>query len=195
MREPAPSETGLGVRPMLERQARRLGERPFMVLPDGRLTYRDADELGNRTAAVLQEAGCRRGDIVMARCGNNMAMVAAWFGCMKLGAVFMPVNTLLTGEALRTVVAHAGAALLICDGDLYPEVAAIQDALPMLRTVLLSRSCDSKHVTGGVRQSGTVATFCLEDLIDRAPSHPPPPLHDEPGAAAKLMYTSGTTGT
>ena len=168
---------------ILERRAG-LGHREFLVLPDARLSFADADELANRAAAVLADHGCRRGDIVMARCENGWAMAATWFACAKLGAVFMPVNALLTGDPLRNVMAAAGARLTVCDAALLPSLEAVRGRLPALTTVLVAGSAPpgSGHPS-------------FDRLVESAPSVRPTPPGEDPGAPAKLMYTSGTTGT
>ncbi|MBW3626910.1 MAG: AMP-binding protein, partial [Actinobacteria bacterium] len=95
---PFPGEqSGAGVRALLEERARRLGPRRFLTLPGASLTYAETDEVANRAANALAALGCGAGDVVMARCGNGLPLVATWFACMKLGAVFMPVNPLLRG--------------------------------------------------------------------------------------------------
>ncbi len=166
---------------ILESQAARLGPRPLLVLPDATLTYAQTDEVANRAADLLRGLGVSSGDTVMAFCGNGLAILATWFACMKVGAVFMPVNAMLKAEPLRNVMAHAGAGVLVCDSALYPEVAAIRGHLPHLRAVLVA----------GAPHPGTSS---FEAGLERASSAPPPPLADEPGAPAKLVYTSGTTG-
>jgi len=168
---------------MLEHRAG-LGAREFLVLPDSRLTFADADELANRAAAVLAGQGCGEGDIVMARCENGWAMVATWFACAKLGAVFMPVNALLTGDPLRNVMAAAGARLAVCDASLLPSLEAVRGQLPALQTVL---------VAGTAPASSRHPSF--DRLVEAAPSTRPAAPADDPGAPTKLMYTSGTTGT
>ncbi len=175
------------LRTLLERQAAIHGDRPAVRLPDGQLTYRDVDELANRMAAVLLDQGVRPGDVVAVLCRNGMAMLAAWFGCAKAGAVFMPVNPLLGGEPLRSVVAHARAATAVVEASLLPELGAVVGGLPHLRRILVAGPSDRVEV-------GTVPTLPLDLLLDAAPSSAPDQLSGDPGAPAKLMYTSGTTG-
>ncbi len=171
------------MRSVLEHQAARLGGRPFLSLPDARLSYAEADELANRVASGLAGHGVGPGDVVMAHCGNGVPLVGTWFACMKLGAVFMPVNSLLSGDPLRKVMGHAGGAVAVCDASLAPALAAVRPGLPRLRHVV---------VAGG---EGPPGTHAWDALVDSASSSPPPPLADDPAAPAKLMYTSGTTGT
>jgi crotonobetaine/carnitine-CoA ligase len=183
---PSPAEpAGAGVRALLEDRASRLGSRPLLTLPGASLTYAEADEVANRTANALADLGCRAGDVVMARCGNGLALVATWFACMKLGAVFMPVNPLLRGEPLRRVMAHAGGQVVVCDAGLHPELAAVAPGLPRLGHTL---------VAGGAGGALPAGTRSWEALVEAAPSAAPPALPDDPAAPAKLMYTSGTTG-
>jgi len=169
---------------ILEGQAARLGPKPFLVLPDARLSFADADDLANRTANVLDNVGCGQGDIVMARCDNGWAAVATWFACAKLGAVFMPVNALLTGDPLGNVMAAAGASVVVCDAHLLPALDAVRERLPALDTVLVA----------GSPPASVPSDLSFDRLVDAAPATRPPRPADDPGAPAKLMYTSGTTG-
>lgn len=189
------------LRQLLERQASRLGNRPFLTLPDGALSFAGTDELANRMAFVLGGLGVGAGDVVMARCSNCMAMVATWLGCNKLGAVYMPVNSLLTGEPLLSVMSLARAAVVVCDPGGRRALAALGDRLPHVRHVLVGSG--RQRSAGGAPQvpragaaprGGGYQVLSLDSLLDEAPSSPPPPLADDPGAPAKLMCTSGTTG-
>ncbi|GAC1312720.1 MAG: ATP-dependent acyl-CoA ligase [Acidimicrobiales bacterium] len=170
------------LRDLLEVQAARLGNRPFIALPDGRFTYAETDELANKMANVLLEFGYGEGDIVTSRCPNGWALTAAWLACNKIGAVFLPINALLSGQPLLDVMSHSRSSVVVCDAALWDELAAIRDRLPQLRHVLLS---------GGGTRDGTVD---LDRLLEGAPSGAPAPLTPDPGAPTKLMYTSGTTG-
>lgn len=176
---PAPPPSSL--RGLLELRAGQLGSQPFLRLPDATLGYAELDELANKVASVLTGLGYGAGDIVMVRAVNGWATVAAWFGCSKIGAVYLPLNALLTGEPLRQVMAHSRSRIVLVQDALAGDVEALREGLPDLRDVV---------VAGG--SGGGPPRF--EDLLDQATSTPPPPLPDDPGAPTKLMYTSGTTG-
>ncbi|MEJ7765339.1 MAG: class I adenylate-forming enzyme family protein [Acidimicrobiales bacterium] len=169
------------LRAMLELRAAELGRRPFLSLPDADLTYAETDELANKVASVLTGLGYGAGDVVMVRALNGWATVAAWFGCSKIGAVYLPLNALLTGEPLRQVMAHSRGRILLVQDSLVGDIDAVRDGLADLRDVV---------VVGG---PGGGAPR-LEDLLEEAVNRPPSPLADDPGAPTKLMYTSGTTG-
>lgn len=185
------------LRQLLERQAARLGDRPFLTLADGTLSFAGADELANRMAWVLAARGVAAGDVVMARCANRVAMVGTWLGCNKLGAVYMPVNSLLTGEPLLTVMSLACASVVVCDVEGLEALVPLADRLANVRHVLVAgggkgmRAAATRSGGGGPGASDLAS---LDALLDAAPSCPPPPLADDPGAPTKLMCTSGTTG-
>lgn len=177
------------LRAMLELRAAELGPRPFLTLPDATLTYAETDELANRTASVLVGLGYGAGDIVMVRAINGWATVAAWFGCSKIGAVYLPLNALMTGEPLRQVMAHSRSRIVLVQEALAGDIEALRGGLPDLRHVVRTGGLASQ-----VARSGGGGAPHLEDLLEEASSAAPPPLADDPGAPTKLMYTSGTTG-
>ncbi|MBJ7610122.1 MAG: AMP-binding protein [Candidatus Dormibacteraeota bacterium] len=154
---------------------------PFLTVGGSSLTYGELDELCNAAANLLLDRGVRAGDIVMARCHNGVAIIATWFACMRIGAVFNPVNALLTGAPMRTVMAAANGALLVCDAELLDAVQAVRSDLPGLRHVLVAggHASDCESFDDALAAAGT-----------EAPAAPP----SDPAAPAKLMFTSGTTG-
>lgn len=181
--DPSPGAAYDSIGALLEARARELGPKPFVTLPDAQLTYDQTDDLANRVAEVLLGLGYGVGDIVMIRAANGWGLVATWLACAKLGAVFLPLNALLTGEPLRQVMAHSRGRILLVSADLLGDVEAIRGGLPDLHDVL---------VLGGPAPSTGAPR--VDDLLEQASGRPPTaPAHD-PAAPAKLMYTSGTTG-
>ena len=167
---------------MINRVAARGGSRPAVTIAGATLTYDDVGELAERGAALLAGLGHVEGDIVMARCSNSPTMLATWLGCIRLGAVFMPVNALLTGEPLAEVMAHSMARTVIADAALVDAIIDVRDRVPTLTGIVVA---GFDHVA---------ATHRFETLLEAAsPTGVPLPRPD--GAApARLMYTSGTTG-
>src|SRR5579875_1715212 len=92
---------------VLADRARHLGTRPWITLPDGTFTYYDVDDGSRRLARALLDLGYMPGDIVAVLCSNSSPLIMAWSACSLLGMVFMPVNILLTGDFLVSVLAHA----------------------------------------------------------------------------------------
>ncbi|HVC03845.1 MAG TPA: AMP-binding protein [Candidatus Acidoferrales bacterium] len=151
------------------------GDRACLVLPDAALTYGELDRLANAAAAVLLDRGVREGSVVMTLCHNGAAIVATWFACLKLGAVFAPLNASLSGDPLAHVLARAGGSVLVCDNDLVEAARAASHDVESLRHTLAGRDTFER----ALHAAGTAA---------------PPRPRDNPAAPARLMFTSGTTG-
>ena len=153
-----------------------------VVLPDARLSYGEVDRLANATAQALLERDVREGDVVMTLCHNGVAIVATWFACIKLGAVFAPLNASLSGDPLAHVMAHAAGRVLVCDGSLASTAMIAASAGTTVRHTLAA---------GGQPPAGSES---FERAIGAADSQPPPATPVDPAAPARLMFTSGTTG-
>jgi crotonobetaine/carnitine-CoA ligase len=153
-----------------------------LVLPDATLTFGEVDRLANATANALLERGVREGSVVMTLCNNGAALIGTWFACMKIGAVFAPLNASLRGAPLAHLMAQARGEVLVCEAALAgaARAASRHIASPV---VLL--------VAGGPVPSGAES---LDQAIAAASSAAPPPPATGPFAPARLMFTSGTTG-
>src|SRR5579872_7420810 len=150
-------------------------DRECIVLPDAALTFGELDRLANAAAGVLFDREVREGSVVMTLCNNGAAIVATWFACVKLGAVFAPLNASLTGDPLAHTLARAAGSVLVCDRELVDAARAASGDIVSLRHTL-------------------VAGDAFERALDAAGSAPPPRPDDNPAAPARLMFTSGTTG-
>ena len=163
-----------GLRAVIEQQAAHHGGRRFLTLPDAAFSFADVDDLADRMGAVLLQRGVGPGEVVAGLAGNGWTAIATWFGCAKVGAVYLPVNPLLTGRPLTTVLTHARARLLVAEADRVDAVLPLLGALPALRQVLVSRWTDG----AGAPPAGLER---LEPLLDAAGGRPellattPPP--------------------
>ena len=130
-------------------------------------SYRQLNELANRSAAALASLGVRPGDRVALALESDPIYLALYFGAAKLGAVLLPLNTRLTR----------------------PELAfQLDDADP--RAVLVSPGAAITPGTQGERRILAVDDF-RADLPEAAPE---PELAPGGEAPQVIMYTSGTTG-
>jgi malonyl-CoA/methylmalonyl-CoA synthetase len=140
------------------------------------LTYGELDARCARLAARLAGWGVGRGDRVAAQVEKSVANVLLYLACLRLGAVYLPLNTAYTLDELDYFFSDAEPALIVCD--------------PAKRT--------ATQALNGAR-AARVATLDAKgrgDLIDSLDDEPPQraiaPVEDDHLAA--LLYTSGTTG-
>ena len=72
-------------------------DRPFLVEPDGTTTtYRDMDSRSAQFAGALRVIGVEPGDRVATQLEKSVDAVALYLGCLRLGAVYLPLNEAYT---------------------------------------------------------------------------------------------------
>jgi acyl-CoA synthetase (AMP-forming)/AMP-acid ligase II len=109
--------------------------REALVARSGRLTYGELDRLADRAARALQDLGVRRGDRVAASLPNDVDVVVAFHGAMRLGAVWVGVNRALAPPEKRFLLSDSGSSLLLCDDDL-PDLGVRVATLDAWRSAL-----------------------------------------------------------
>jgi len=137
--------------------------------PDGRLDYAGLDELAGRYAAALGALGVRPGDRVVLWAPKGLHVVALMQGCLRAGALYVPVSSTNPPSRLARIATACTAALVVTDKEGAENVAE----------------------SGG--QEPEVTTF--ERLLAAAEGRPVPvPVAGSPDAAAYILFTSGSTG-
>jgi benzoate-CoA ligase family protein len=158
------------------------GGRPALITGEETLTYRQVQEAVDRVGNGLRELGVRMEERVMILLPDGPQFAAVFFGAMKIGAVAVPVNTLLTPEDYRFLLADSRAAALVVAAELFPKVERIRTGLRHLRHTLV--------VGGGPPPAGAIDflewSAAAHDRLD-----PEDTSKDDP---AFWLYTSGTTG-
>ncbi|HEU5082495.1 MAG TPA: AMP-binding protein [Acidimicrobiales bacterium] len=144
--------------------------RPCLVLPDGATwSYGDLDDRSAALAGALSSRGVATGDRVVVQVDKSADGIALYLACLRLGAVFVPLNTAYTAQEVASFAADARPSLFIGRPGLEPPA-------------------DVAATTLGTGGDGALAV-----LADRCP-----PRHDtvprEPDDWAAMLYTSGTTG-
>lgn len=151
---------------------------PFAKLQDGtRFTYGDLQNRSAQYANQLRKLGVAPGDRVAVQAGKSIDMLMLYLGCLRAGAVFLPLNTAYTAGELSYFLEDAVPRLFVCSPEIEPEMRALAAS----KEVACVKTLDG---TGG----GSLAeaanlqpeTFATHDCGD----------HD----LAAILYTSGTTG-
>lgn len=69
-------------------------EAPLAYLPDGRsYSYQGALDVSAQFANLLQSYGVQKGDRVAVQVPKSIEAALLYIGCVRLGAVFLPLNT------------------------------------------------------------------------------------------------------
>ena len=172
-----------------ETQVRRVPDKTALVREGRRSSYADIDALSLGLAASLRAHGVGRGDRVALFLDNSEHMVAAVYAVLRIGAVFMPVNTLTKADKLAYVLEDAEAAALVTQHAL-AEVA--RQALAMAPCVRNCWLADDGYAAPAPGIVGQLAYPPACDGPGDVRLEPPANLIDQDLAA--IIYTSGSTG-
>jgi long-chain acyl-CoA synthetase len=168
----------LSIASLLAESARRHPAKTAVIFEDERVAYGQLWEAACRCAAVLRDRGIGPGDRVALLMPNLPEFPMAYYGVLALGAVAVPIHTLLKAEEIAFVLADAEVSLLICAGALLGEGApgAALAGVPLLAV----RDSDPSH---GSLDLLAAEAEPIGQLVQR-----------DAADDAVLLYTSGTTG-
>ena len=155
---------------MLKESSERYSSRPALLFKPGFrylvTSYRELWEASGRVATLLQQRAVNKGDRVIIWGPNCPQWVLAFFGCVRAGAIVVPIDIRSTPDFLRHVVNQA------------KPVLALTSSMPAFDT-------------GPVG----LPALHFEELDEFTYQLPEPTdVHMEPDDLAEIMYTSGTTG-
>lgn len=177
----------------------RAPDHPALAYFDGRLSYRETDELSDSLAGHLVARGVARGDRVAVMLQNTPHFVLAVLGAWKAGATVVPLNPMYKAGEVGHVLRDAGATVLICADRAWEEYLRETAAGTSVRFALTAcerdlQTRDDERVLAFERLPRPADT---EDLLVAARAGLPAPTCREPGPAdtALISYTSGTSGT
>ena len=144
------------------------------------LTYGQLADRVARFGAALRGLGIRREERVLMAMLDTVDWPTAFLGCLKAGIIAVPVNTLLTEDDYRFMLADSRAKCLVVSEALFPKFKDLIDASPDLEHVIVSGA--NPH---GFR--------LFDDIIgaDEPEDYTAPTTSDD---MAFWLYTSGSTG-
>ncbi|AYG83833.1 Long-chain-fatty-acid--CoA ligase [Streptomyces hundungensis] len=177
----------------------RAPEHTALAYFDGRLSYREVDELSDSVAGHLAARGLVRGDRVALMLQNSPHFVIALLGAWKAGATVVPLNPMYKAGEVAHVLHDAEAAALICsdrawEGYLRDTAADSPVRVALTACELDLQSRDDERVLGFERLP---VAADADDLLAVARQGLAAPSGRELGGGdtALISYTSGTSGT
>lgn len=187
-----------GVVDAFRASAGRAPDRTALAYFDGRLTYRETDQLSDSVAGHLAARGLERGDRVAIMLQNSPHFVLALLGAWKAGAIVVPLNPMYKSAEVGHVLHDAEVTALICsdrawEGYLRDTAAASPVRIAVTADEHGLQTRDDPRVLGSAKLPKPDDT---DDLLAVARRGLPAPAEREPGTddVALISYTSGTSG-
>jgi long-chain acyl-CoA synthetase len=154
---------------LLGEQAARSAGQTALRSGSRRVTFGELDAASGHVAELLLRDGLRPGDRVALLLPNVPEFAAAYYGVLRAGAVAVPLDPLLTRTEVVGILQDAGAGRL-----------------------LVWRALERSAPASGGLTVFVLAPGSFFDVANDAIWDPPVPA--DPGDAAVILYTSGTTG-
>ncbi len=124
---------------------RGFGDKPAFIDPDRTLTYGALQTATNRVANLLMTLGLRRETRIAISMLDNVDYPCVFWGAIRAGLVPVCLNTLLTTEQYRYILADSRAQALFVSAPLLPVLAPLLDELPDLEHVIVAGGEESSH--------------------------------------------------
>ena len=141
----------------------------FIFSRGGGWTFAELEERIGNSCGVLLRAGVKPGNRVVAQIEKSPESIALYLACLRVGAIYVPLNTAYTAAEVQYFLDDADASLFVCDPS-GTEVAAA--------------SIHTLDAQGEGSFTQTMAhTEPFTGIVARKSSD-----------VAAILYTSGTTG-
>lgn len=174
-----------------------LGQQTAVIGAAGSLSYAElADEVA-RTAGALSALGVRPEERVMLLMLDGPSMLAAILGAMRIGAIAVPVSTMLTGAELGGLLADSRARVLLLSVELASVAAEAVSVSKEVTHVVVDGPAAAPEP--GLEAPDTfraprTGVQVLTWRAFRAGAEPVPEYPTWEDSPALWLYTSGTTG-
>ena len=148
------------------------------------ITWKEFDEMANKTANALMAKGIQKGDKVIHLMMNCLEWLPAYFGILRTGAWAVPLNFRFTAEDIRYCAEIAEGRAMIFGEEFVDRINGIKEDLKDIKDYIFLGPEDQKpayaepfeeFIKGGSTEDPRVPISLLDE--------------------AALYFTSGTTGT
>ncbi|MCS0462902.1 non-ribosomal peptide synthetase [Rhizobium favelukesii] len=164
--QPASTKVFESVVSRFAQSAKEYPDRPAVYSGEDYLTYGELDDLTGRLAAAIGAHGCTPGLAVAVLMPRGPVLLACMLAIFRLRAVYVPLDTAYPTDRLQRMVERSECAILVTAPDDLELAQAIAGA----------------------------ASVVNAGLATSMPAAPTASLDVQPGDAAYIIFTSGTTG-
>jgi len=168
---------------LFTRHARYRPSHLAVVFGDRRLTHQEFNRQINRLANSFLALGMHKGDKIATLLPNCMELLEVYWASAKIGAVVVPLSTLLMGKAIVSLLNDADARMLITNRGFADMVESIKRELP---EIAHDRYLLTEGRRNGFRDYHGLKTAASDQEPEGEAVEDEDPFN--------IMYSSGTTG-
>lgn len=184
----------------LKDHAAKTSDKTCVIFYGRKISYKEIDDLSDRFAGYLAAKGMKKGDRVAVFFLNCPQFFIAFYGILKLGCIYVPVNPLFKAHEFVHEMNDAGPRIIVCLDILHGLVESTKDAYGF-EEVITTRLSDFlpqdpdlplPDIFSLPPQDCPGATDLMRVLQTQAPAYPDNRVAIDDVAA--INYTGGTTG-
>ena len=193
----------------IRRAGARFGSDPYVVTPDAKMTFAEADLASQRVAKEMLVRGIGKGTRIGIHFSYGFDWIIAFFAATRIGAVCLPMSTAYRPAELRKSVVHGDVDTLIIPEHLFGEdhrrfvevaFPSLSDAkspelyldeAPFLRSVWVAGEADepwADSIALDVKADSIAAARIDDSFLEAIEAQV------APGDWLMVVHTSGTTG-
>ena len=179
---------------LLKIRASEYGDKEFIRFDSGTsLSFKLLDEQSDKFAYKLLDIGLKEDENVFCFLKNSPEFLISLFAVMKVGAIFVPINTELRGQFLEHQFLNCEPKISIIDNTLLEVFKNIKSQKNRLKGTIVTKSFDKKSLPTALHAE-EILNFqsCLDNIINDSDISllETASIHK----ICAIMYTSGTTG-
>jgi len=186
---------------MFRATAARQGDRALVHYFDRSISAAQIDAMSDSLAVALQQRGTEPGDRIALYLQNIPQVVVAVLAAWKCGAAVVPCNPMWRERELSKILSDSSARVLICQDDLYREVARAVVSTTAVQHIMTTSALDflvdpaapPRMLAASSREWHADAVDLVEVMTKHA-GEAPEPIEIAGHDVAFMVYTSGTTG-
>jgi len=157
---------------------------PAVIVKEHRLTYSQFNFRINQLANGLLGLGLQKGDKVATLLPNCLELLVIYWACAKIGAVVVPLSTMLRANAIQSLINDANASVVLLNSD---YVHAIHEIVHNIQSIQ-----PGGYILVDEKQSEGFGNY--SDLTNGSKGSEPDTSIVKGSDLFNIMYSSGTTG-
>ena len=173
---------------IIEEKANQNKHKPFLLFQDKSFSYLETHNISNRIAngilKILKVLKLKKKTHIALMLPNNPDFILIWFGIVKVGCLFVPINRFLRGDELKHVLEESDTSVLFIDFSFLSIFMEIQKDLPAIKKIIVLNKPEDYELTDILILYEDVISDNIENSKEKI----------TPSRKMEIIFTEGTTG-